>query len=573
MSDKRAQTLIDRRQSLRAARATYDGHCQEIARLMLPGMADFTGPRVPGSKHGDDVFDGTAGQALDNLASGLWGAITNSANRWFEVRHADERLRKRHDVKVWCAQSTEAMMQALAADGQRFYAEAIGNFRNLAAFGTGPFFVEQPDPAKRKLAFAAKRLSSIDVAENAAGAIDTVYENFEWSARQAVQRWKNRVPKEIGDAAEKEPNRKFDFLFATMPAADWDGKLPRKDMRYAGVYVCRTTGETIEEGGFYANPWQVARWARSAGHPYGDSPAMLALPDVKMVNAMSKTTIVGAQKAVDPPILAPDEAGFRGSRMTAGQIVYGGVDPQGRALYQPFQTGGNIGLGLELEEQRRKAVRDAFYATLLLMAEKPGMTATEWLGRQEEKLRLWGPHIGLVQAEWLDPMLDTVFALMARASMPFWARGLDGWLPLPPDGMDPELKIEFASPLARAQKTADAAAVERYVAAISPVAQFRPTVLDNIDEDELARTLGEGLSLPERVLRDPNRVIELREARARQESLAQTAALAGPAKDGAAALESLARANSMSGVAMNGRGAPASMGPASMGPASMGAGA
>lgn len=560
MADKQAQILIEREAGLRAGRATYDSHCQEIARLMLPGMADFTGPRVPGSKHGDDVFDGTAGQALDNLASGLWGAITNSANRWFEIRHADERMRKRHAVKLWCAASTEAMMQALAADGQRFYAEAIANFRNLAAFGTGPFFVERPDPAKRKLAFAAKRVSSVVVAENAAGAVDTVYEKFEWTARQAAQRWPGRLPKEIAEAAEKEPAREFEFLFATMPARDWDGKLPRKDMGYAGVYVCRSTGETIEAGGFWANPWQIARWSRAAGHPYGDSPAMLALPDVKMVNAMSKTTIVGAQKAVDPPILAPDESGFRGARVTSGQIIYGGVDAQGRALYQPLQTGGNLGLGLDLEEQRRKAVRDAFYATLLLMAEKPGMTATEWLGRQEEKLRLWGPHIGLVQAEWLDPMLDTVFTLMARASMPFWARGVDGWLPRPPEGMDPELKIEFASPLARAQKSADAAAVDRFVASMAPIVQVKPGVLDNIDEDELARTLGEGLGLPERVLRDPELVEQKRAARARQEGLAQAAALAGPVKDGAAALESLARAGAMNGGSMNGRGAPAAMG-------------
>ena len=91
MSDKRAQEIIDHEQTLRSARAVYDQHCQEIARLMLPGAADFTSSDVPGSKRMHDMHDGTAGIALDNLASGLWGTITNSANRWFMIQHADDK--------------------------------------------------------------------------------------------------------------------------------------------------------------------------------------------------------------------------------------------------------------------------------------------------------------------------------------------------------------------------------------------------------------------------------------------------------------------------------------------------
>lgn len=544
MNNKRGQTIVEHEQTLRAQRSVYDQHCQEIARLMLPGSADFTSSDVPGSKRLQDMHDGTAGIALDNLASGLWGTITNSANRWFMIQHADESVKRRHDVKLWCAAATNAMMQALAGDGQRFYAEAIGNFRSLAAFGTGPFFVEQPDPTQRKIAFSAKRLSTVVVAENDRHMVDTVYEKFKFTARQASQRKTWRLPDELTKAAEKEPHRQFEFIFATLPAKDWDGKLPRRDMTHAGVYVNVETGAVIEEGGFYAMPWQVSRWSRASGHPYGDAPAMMALPDTKMVNAMSKTTIVAAQKAADPPVLAPDEGGFRGTRMVPGQFIYGGVDNNGRALYQPFQTGGQTGLALDLADQRRKAIKDAFYATLLLMVENPGMTATEWLGRQEEKLRLMGPHIGLVQAEWLDPMLDTVFVIMARASMPFWARGMDGWLPRPPDAiaMSPELKIEFVSPLARAQKASDAAAVDRWLASVAPIIQVKPEAADNIDTDATVRVLGEGFAVPEQVLRDPELVAQDRASRAKQAQMQNLAALAGPAKDGASALKSLTEA-------------------------------
>jgi hypothetical protein len=277
---------------------------------------------------------------------------------------------------------------------------------------------------------------------------------------------------------------------------------------------------------------------------------MLALPDVKMVNAMAKTTIVAAQKQADPTILAPDENGMKGIRFSPGSIVYGGVDAQGRPMYQPFQAGGPTGLTLELENQRREAIRDAFYATLLLMADRANMTATEWLGRQEEKLRLMGPHIGLVQAEWLDPLVDTAFTFMARASAPMWSRGQNGWLPLPPASIAqaPNLKVSFVSPLARAQKASEAASLDRFMQSVTPVAQVKPEVLDNINADEFLRIMAEGTGVPAKVLNDPKLVAQMRQQKQQQAAMQQMAAMAAPMKDGAAAVKSLAEANATAGV-------------------------
>ena len=286
---------------------------------------------------------------------------------------------------------------------------------------------------------------------------------------------------------------------------------------------------------------------------------MIALPDVKMLNAMAKTTIIAAQKQADPTILAPDENGMRGVRFTPGGIVYGGVDAQGRPMYQPFAAGGPTGLTLELENQRREAIRQAFYAQLLLEANRPNITATEWLGRQEEKLRLMGPHIGLIQSEWLDPLVDTSFTLMARASVPMWSRGQDGWLPMPPESLPsaPELKVAFVSPLARAQKAAEAVALDRFMQSAVPLAQVRPEVLDNIDGDATLRIMAEGTGVPPKVLADPKMVAASRQQKAQQAAMAQMASMAAPLKDGADAVKSLAEANATAGV---GGAAPADAG-------------
>lgn len=59
----------------------------------------------------------------------------------------------------------------------------------------------------------------------------------------------------------------------------------------------------ISESGFQEFPYIVPRFLKATGETMGRSPAMTALPDVKMLNLMSKTIIQAAQKQIDPPFL------------------------------------------------------------------------------------------------------------------------------------------------------------------------------------------------------------------------------------------------------------------------------
>ncbi|NJL73012.1 MAG: hypothetical protein HC888_16430 [Candidatus Competibacteraceae bacterium] len=91
-------------------------------------------------------------------------------------------------------------------------------------------------------------------------------------------------------------------------------------------------------------------------------------------------------------------------------------------------------------EQRRNAVREGFYFSLMQMVGSPNMTATEWMGRQEEKLRLLGPNLGRIQSEFLSPLIKRRFGLLQRAEQ----------LPPPPEEIQGSaMRIEYVSPLAR----------------------------------------------------------------------------------------------------------------------------
>ena len=85
---------------------------------------------------------------------------------------------------------------------------------------------------------------------------------------------------------------------------------------------------------------------------------MTALPDVKMLNKMSEVTIRAAQKQIDPPLMVPDDGFIMPIRTTPGSLNFYRAGTRDRM--EPLNIGANNPLGLNMEEQRRNAIRQAF---------------------------------------------------------------------------------------------------------------------------------------------------------------------------------------------------------------------
>lgn len=509
MTDTLAKQLIRRHDSLKADRSNWEHQWQQIAELVRPMQADFTLTRARGERRGLEVFDGTPGLALDNLASGLWGMITNSANTWFSLAHPDDEVNEDFEARRWMDRVQRIMLDVFSADGQAFYSRALDVYAHMACFGTALMFVDEARPGR--LRFSARPLSECCIAENDEEQVDTVFRRFGLTARQAVQRWGSQAPERARKAMERDPEQRSTYLHAVYPNEDrMPSRLDARGKPWASVHVCVDSGEVVQTGGFDEFPYMAPRWSTMTRGVYGGSPAQLALSDIKTLNTMTKTFMVASQKAADPPILAADENALTTLRLHPGGITYGALDADGRPRIAPLDARGNFALTDAMLEQRRTAVREAFYSSLLLMVQQPNATATEILARQEEQLRLMGPHLGRIQSEFLDPLIGRVFNILWRA----------GRLPPVPPALaaSPIVQAEYVSPLARAQKTSEARAVLQTVNAVLPLADARPEVLDNFEWDEVARELAHGFGTPSKLLRDPRVVAEERAARAQAQA-------------------------------------------------------
>jgi len=236
---------------------------------------------------------------------------------------------------------------------------------------------------------------------------------------------------------------------------------------------------------------------------------MTALPDVKMLNEMSKTTIKSAQKQVDPPLLVPDDGFMLPVRTVPGGLNFYRAGTRDRI--EPLNIGANTPLGLNMEEQRRNSIRNAFYVNQLMMQSGPQMTATEVIQRNEEKMRLLGPVLGRLQSELLKPLIDRCFALILRKNL---------FRPAPEFLAGQDIEIEYVSPLAKAQKSTELSSIMRAIEILGSLSNVAP-VFDHINMDKLVRHLADIVGVPQKILKPQSELNAERQQAAQQQEQMQ----------------------------------------------------
>ena len=510
--------LLSRFDRLQGQRENWETHWQEVADYMQPRKADVTKRRARGDKRMEQVFDSSPIQAVELLAASLHGMLTNPSTPWFTLRFKDEEIENDDEAKLWLEASTDAMYTAF--NRSNFQQEIFELYHDLITFGTAAMFIEEDDDDIIK--FSTRHINEVFIAENDKGRIDTIYRKFKISARAAIQKFGEAVSADVQTKAKKDPYEEIEILHAVYPRSDFNpNKRDKANMPFESVYMEYKNGNELSVGGFREFPFVVPRYLKASNEIYGRSPAMTALPDVKMLNEMSKTTIKAAQKQVDPPLLVPDDGFLLPVRTVPGGLNFYRSGTRDRI--EPLNIGANNPLGLNMEQQRRDSIRAVFYVNQLMMQQGPQMTATEVIQRNEEKMRLLGPVLGRLQSELLKPLIDRVFAVLLRNNM----------LPQAPEFLSGrDVEIEYVSPLAKAQKSTELQSIMRAVEILGSLANVAP-VFDYVNFDNLVKHLADIVGVPQKILKTQSQVnAERQQAQAQQQEMQQMQQLQQVAKAG-----------------------------------------
>ena len=502
---EKAKILLSRFDRLKTQRQNWESHWQEVADYMQPRKADVTKSRSKGDKRTELIFDGSPLQSVELLSASLHGMLTNPSTPWFSLKFKDQGMEGEDEAKAWLESATEVMYSAF--NQSNFQQEIFELYHDLITFGTAAMFIEEDD--EDNLKFSTRHINEIYISENDKGRIDTVFRKFRISARAAIQKFGN-VSTHIAVTAKKDPYEEVEILHAVYPRSDFNPtKQDKENMPFESIYMDADSGDELSVSGFKEFPFVVPRYLKASHEIYGRSPAMTALPDVKMLNEMSKTIIKSAQKQVDPPLLVPDDGFMLPVRTVPGGLNFYRAGTRDRI--EPLNIGANNTLGLNMEEQRRNSIRNAFYVNQLMMQDGPQMTATEVIQRNEEKMRLLGPVLGRLQSELLKPLIDRAFAILMRRNL--FAQA--------PDFLSgQEIEIEYVSPLAKAQKSTELSSIMRAVEILGSLSNVAP-VFDHINMDKLVRHLTSIVGVPQKILKPQAELNAERQQAAQQQEQMQ----------------------------------------------------
>lgn len=500
---------------LKGSRVNWDAHWKDCADYIIPKKNDVWGEFTIGEKKSNRIFDSTGPHANELLASALHGMLTNPMTKWFGLSSGNLMIDKEDSVRKYFQDTVNALHDIM--NNSNFQTEVHEFYLDLCCFGTSVMVVEEDK--EDIVRFQSRPVYQCYVMEAPNGAIDSIFRRYEMTYKQVVQKFGADVFTESERmACSKDPAKRFEIIHGVFPKGDYNPfSVGIKGQRkYHSVHVMRDSRKILSESGFFEFPYIVSRWTKLTHEVYGRSPGMKALPDIKMINEVMKTTIRSAQKVVDPPLQAPDDGMVLPLRTAPGAINYYRAGTGDRI--EPLQTGSRVDFGLQfIDNLQNKINKSYFIDQLQLGVDGPQMTATEVMQRTEERLRLLGPVLGRQHNEFLKPLVERVFNIAQRK----------GLLPDPPEQIaERAVSVQYSSMIARAQRASEAENINRVMQLVGPFFQINPDMADNIDFDEMFRYAANLYNLPQDIMVEQEELEEARQAKleamqAQQEQMEQ----------------------------------------------------
>lgn len=511
------QTIIKRLEAMRAERATFENLYRDCFLYTDPARADgFMGDmdHEAARSYKANLCDSTAPESMRMLVSMILSGLTPPNSQWFglDVDGASDQERR------WLSNAARFVWTNI--HNANYDSEAFEAGFDLGACGWFVMFIGENEE-QGGYAFETYDIGSCYISSTRSdGYPDTLYRSYKLSAEQAIKEFgEEGVSEKIRATAAKKPDEKFDFVHCIAPrkGADPNAKLA-KNLPFASYHVEHLTKRVLRESGYHEQPFIAPRLRKiRAWSSYGIGLVADALPDIKTLNELCRLELDAAGMAVEGQYVMEDDGVINPRQIKLGRrriIVANSVDS-----IKALPTGSDFNVSFTMKASLQAAIRKTLIADQLPPADGPAKTAYEYSVRVDMMRQALGPIYGRLQAEWLRPLVERTFGIALRA----------GVLGQPPESLQGrDFTVVYQSPLARAQRLEDVAAMDRFEMSLAnqmgQLAQVDPdmaiSLADNYDADLAARKRAEYLGVPADLVPD-SRVIEkkraLREQRKQQQ--------------------------------------------------------
>ncbi len=517
---------------------------EDLANFCLPRKAWINSIRVLGERMKDQfLYDVRAIISAQESVCGFHTNLTNPSSRYFETAYSDDRTMQAGGVQRYLKECDDIQYDVM--NDSNFEDGILENYMDHLIFGPGYLMTE--DDEVDHVRYTEIPVEQYSFVCDARGRVMEVYRRFTYTALQCVSMKDWKCPKEVHDAIKDgKAYKTFDIVHFIGPRDERDPyKEDKLSMAWQSRYIMKKPEQELYEGGYHELPAAIGRWWKDSNDPRGFSPAMNALASVKLLNAEKRTLIRHGMKKSDPASMMPYRSFLNTPNFNPSAMNYYDAKKFKPDAFKWLTPEGDSGLNVEMMDMEAQIIDRCFFVDIFramssLTMDKKKRSIPEIQRIIAEGMSMLGPVVGKVINETLDPVLSRTHNILKR-------RGL---FPPEPEALkNKKRKINYMSPLARAQKQSQLQGITSWLQLHVELSQFNQAVLDPIDFDRVSKKVAEIQGVDPTFYKSPAAVKQLREQRAKmqqqQAKIAMAEQAAGAAHKGAQAHKAVAEAQAV----------------------------
>jgi hypothetical protein len=494
--------LIGRGDQLFSKRGSLLSLWQDIADNFYPERADFTTVRNLGTEFGTNLMTSYPILARRDLGDSIGSMLRPTSKAWFHARTEN------YDdlgpaARAWLQGATKRMRIAMHNRKSQFSRATKEGDHDFAAFGQCCIRVSLNSTGDGML-YRCYHLRDVAWCEGVDGSVDTVYRKWKPTAADLRALFKDKVHPNIAKVLDKTPYREFEVVHCIIPVEAYNGDKTFRT-KFVSIYYDVENKHIMEEVGLHAQEYVVPRWSTVSGSQYAYSPSTVAaLPDARLLQAMTRVLLEAGEKAVNPPMIAVQEAIRSDVSIFAGGITWADAaydERLGEVLRPLTQDKGGIPLGIEMSDRLLLTLKEAFYLNRLSLPT-PGadMTAYEVGQRVQEYIRQAMPLFEPMEDNYDQPLCDNTFQTMMRSG------AFGSPFDIPEELQGEDIEFVFESPLHDAIEREKG---QRFLEGKSMIAQaieLDADAGDILDAGVALRDVLEGIGVPAKWTRSEDEV-------------------------------------------------------------------
>lgn len=486
---------------------------QEIADNFYPERADFTLRRSKGDDFAANLMTSYPIMCRRDLGNQFSTMLRPTARPWFHttIKYARDIDNDTKGYLEWFEETQRRAMYDPMASFTRATKEGDHDF---AAFGQCVLSIEM-NKNMDGLLYRCWHLRDVAWQENETGKVGCVFRKWKPTAQQLVRTFPGKLDEKITRLNEKTPFVEVECMHMVVDADMYDEENLRGRKKWS-IWYDVANQKLIESVPLWNDYYVIPRWQTVSNSQYSYSPATVAaLPDSRLLQAMTYTLLEAGEKATSPPMVATQDAVRSDVAVYAGGITW--VDNEyderlGDALRPITQDLRGLSYGMQMNQNAQGMIHKAFFLDSLTLPQRaPEMTAYEVGQRVQEYIRNALPIFEPMEMEYNAAICDVTFDLMWRhgafGDPRSWPKSLRG----------AEIDFQFESPLHDAIEQQKGQKFQEAQGLIGIAVSLDPTCAAVPKAEVALRDALDGIGVPAKWLNSEAEVAAQKEAMMKQQ--------------------------------------------------------